>query len=144
MTTTTLRHCTRIQAPASLVFKYLEDPATCAALYPDKVTVTDIDYTPQGIGTTYRWGVGFLGLQLSVTMTREDQVVDSRIVERSSSGPVWTWTLTPDHDSTEVALEMSLHETVPLLDKAIMATVGRHTDEEMIGWLEAIKKEIEV
>lgn len=85
-----------------------------------------------------------MGLLVTGTMTRTDQVVDARIVEESSTGPVWTWTLSPGHhDDAELTLQMDYSTPVPLLDKAVMLTVGRHTDEDMQRWLTAIKAAVE-
>lgn len=140
--TTTRRHSVHIQAPVAVVFTYVEDPQQT---WGGETAISDITTTPQGIGTTWNFTSPlFGGLQLTGTMTRTDQVVDSRIVEESSTGPTWTWTMQPGHhDDTELTLEMTYSTRIPLADQAVMLTVGRHTDEDMQRWLTAIKMAVE-
>lgn len=142
MTTTTRRHSVHIQAPVTVVFKHIEDPQQT---WGTQAAISELDVKPEGLGTTWKWvSPLFGGLQLTGTMTRTDQVVDSRIVEESTSGPKWIWTLRPGrHDDTELTLEMDYSLRFPLADKAVMVTVGRHTDEEMQQWLTAIKMAVE-
>lgn len=141
MTTTNRQHSVHIQAPVQVVFKRIEDPVT---LWGGAVDVSDVQMTPSGIGTTWKWSTPMMGLHVTGTMTRTDQVVEERIVEESSTGPVWTWTLAPGHhDDTVLTLQMEYSTQVPLLDKAVMLTVGRHTDEEMQRWLTAVKMTLE-
>src|SRR5665811_788673 len=61
----------------------------------------DVKVTPEGVGTTYKWTGREFGIKvMSGVMTREEYVVNERIVDRSSTGPIWTWTFEPDGAGT--------------------------------------------
>ena len=132
-----------IGAPASVVFKFIEDPNKVWALYPSEVSISDEQITNTGIGSTYVAHSRFLGLTMATTMTREDQIVDSRIVERSGVGGLWIWTIEPEHGYTRVTLDVEFHTPVPFLDKALSVTVFHGTDKEIALWLAAIREELE-
>ena len=143
MTTTKRTHSVHIQAPVPLVFKYIEDPQLT---YPEMLgtQVIDVEPKPEGIGTTWTSvAPPMMGIYLSWHFTREDQVVDARIVDKSSTGVQFIWTLHPaPEDSTELTLEVDVSAPV-LLDKIMMITVGRHADEDMAKELAVIKNAIE-
>lgn len=142
--TTTRKHSVQIQAPVPVVFKYIEDPELTYSKMLG-TTITDIEPQPEGVGTTWMSvAPPMMGLYFAWGFTREDQVVDSRIVDKSSTGVHFIWTLHPVHgDSTELTLEMVVSPPVPLLDKVFMVTVGRHADVDMQKELTAIKAAIE-
>ena len=142
MTKTSVIRSTTIEAPASVVFKYIEDPQHTYGRFPG-TEITDIDIKDEGVGSSFRFATTMLGMKFHATVTREDQVVDERIVDRSSTGPVWTMELHPEHDKTDLRLHFDYATKVPGLDKAMMVTVGRHTEEEMDAVLAAIKADLE-
>jgi len=143
MTTTKRMHSVHIQAPVPLVFKYIEDPQLT---YPKMMgtQIIDVEPKPEGIGTTWTSvAPPMMGIYLSWHFVREDQVVDARIVDKSSTGVHFIWTLHPAHeDTTELTLEMDVSAPV-LLDKILMVTIGRHADVDMAKELTAIKNAIE-
>jgi hypothetical protein len=75
-------------------------------------------------------------------MTREEYVSKERIVDHSSTGPVWTFTFEPDAGGTTLSLAMELSTRVPLLDK-LEAAVFSNGDEDLDAILDSFKKAIE-
>jgi carbon monoxide dehydrogenase subunit G len=142
MTKTSVVRSITIDAPAAVVFQYVEDPQHTYGRFPG-VEITDTDLKDEGIGSSFTFAVGMLGMKFHATVTREDQVVDERIVDRSSTGPVWTLELHPEHDKTDLRWHFDYATRAPGLDKAMMMTVGRHTEEGMDDVLEAIKADLE-
>lgn len=143
MTMTKLRHSIEIEAPASVVFKFVEDPNKLWPLDPSGMEVSDEKITTEGLGSTYQLSYKMLGMRFSVEMTRTDQVVDSLIEEKSPVGGTYRWLVDDEGDYTRLTLEFDFTTPVPFLDKALMVTVGRHTDEEIKEMLSAIKAELE-
>jgi hypothetical protein len=74
-------------------------------------------------------------------MTREEYVSNERIVDHSSTGPVWTFTFEPDPNGTTLSLAMELSTRVPLLDK-LEAAVFSNGDEDLDAILDSFKKAI--
>jgi carbon monoxide dehydrogenase subunit G len=142
MTKTAVVRSTTIDAPASVVFKHVQDPMHTYGRFPG-IEITNIDIKDEGVGSSFTFAMTMLGVKFHATVTREDQVVDERIVDHSSTGPVWTLELHPEHDTTDLRWHFDYSTRAPGLDKAMMMTVGRHTEEEMDGVLAAIKAELE-
>lgn len=144
MTTSTRTHSVHIKAPVPVVFKYIEDPAMT---YPTMLgtEIIDVEATPEGVGTTWKSvAPPMMGLYFAWGFTREDQVVDSRIVDKSSTGVSFVWTVRPaPEDASELTLEMVVSAPVPMLDKVMMITIGRHADEDMQKALTGLKLAIE-
>jgi hypothetical protein len=75
-------------------------------------------------------------------MTREEYVPNERIVDHSSTGPVWTFTFEPDPDGSTLSLAMELSTKVPLLDK-LEAAIFSKGDQDLDAILGSFKKAIE-
>jgi hypothetical protein len=75
-------------------------------------------------------------------MTREVYVPNERIVDHSSTGPVWTFTFKPDATGTTLSLACGVSSKVPLLDK-LEDAVFWNGDRDLDAWLENFKKAIE-
>ena len=75
-------------------------------------------------------------------MTREEYVPNERIVDHSSTGPVWTFAFEPDPDGTTLSLAMELSTRVPLLDKLEAAVLSKG-DQDLDAILDSFKKAIE-
>ena len=142
---TTTRHtCTvRISAPIRAVFDLIKDPNNMYSGWHTPVDVHDVNMTPQGVGTTYMWTARELGFKHTGVMTREEYVEGERIVDRSSTGPSWTWTLEPAREGTNLTLLFEYSTSVPLMDKVLEATLERETEDDMLDALEAIKARLE-
>ncbi len=134
-----------IDAPADTVFDYVKEPAHFYDAMPEhmRARLKAVNVTPEGVGTTYEWVLGHLaGFELVGVVTREEFVVNERIVDSSSTGPVWTWTLEPDGDDTTVTLTFEYSTKIPLMDKVIDA-IGWRGDRDVDAILASIKDEVE-
>ena len=148
MTITTRKRSIHIDAPVEKVFAHVEEPAhyyeAMAATSPkDPPRLTDVDMKPGGVGSTYRW-IGHLWWLLYVggTTTREEYVPNERIVDHSSTGPVFTFTVEPDASGTTLSLAVGLSTKVPLLDK-LEDAVFWNGDQDLDAMLNTLKKAIE-
>jgi uncharacterized protein YndB with AHSA1/START domain len=108
MTTTTHKRTVHIDAAVQTVFDYVKDPRhflnAMPGSDPTHSAITDVTLTPEGVGTTYGWKGGMFGFHIHGVMTREEYVPNERIVDRSSTGPVWTFTFEPDPTGTTLSL----------------------------------------
>lgn len=125
-----------------MVFKHTEDPQHTYGRFPG-VEITEADLKAEGVGSSFTFATTMLGMKFHAAVTREDQVVDERIVDRSSTVPVWTLELHPEHDTTDRRWHLDYATRMPGLDEAMMVTIGRHTEEEMDAVLAAIKADLE-
>lgn len=143
----TTRHVGSVHVDASVdaVFDYVKDPAHFYDAMPERMRakLRSVKMTPEGVGTTYEWVAGHLaGFELVGVITRQESVANERIVDSSSTGPVWTWTLEPDGDDTTVTLAFEYSTKIPLMDKVIDA-IGWRGDRDVDAILTAIKNEVE-
>lgn len=83
-----------------------------------------------------------LGFHVHGVMTREEFVPNQRIVDRSSTGPLWTLTVEPDQTGTTLALEFDYTSKVPLMDK-VVDRVSWKGDRDLDAMLGTIKDGIE-
>lgn len=145
MSTTTHVRSIHIDAPVETVFDYVKDPAHFYDAMPDRMRakLRAVNVTPEGVGTTYEWVAGHLaGFELVGVITRQEYVVNERIVDSSSTGPVWTWTLEPDGDGTSLTLAFEYSTKIPLMDKVVDAIAWRG-DRDVDAMLAAIEDEVE-
>ena len=134
-----------VDAPVETVFDYVKDPAHFYDAMPDsmRAKLRSVNMVPEGVGTTYEWVAGHLaGFELVAVVTRQESIVNERIVDGSSTGPVWTWTLEPDGGDTTVGLAFEYSTKIPLMDKVIDA-IGWRGDRDVDAILAAIKNEVE-
>jgi uncharacterized protein YndB with AHSA1/START domain len=152
MTTTTHKRSVHIEAPVEKVFKHLENPRHFYAAFPGEARpeMLTVDLAPDGHGT-YTWrgrmfGFHMLGgefsTSLQATMTREDYVRNERIVDHSSTGPVWTWLFEADPTGTTLTLAYEYSTKVPLADKVI-DRLGWKGDPDVDMMLANIKRAVE-
>ncbi len=144
MTTTTHKRSVPIDAAAETVFDYVKDPRHFFKAFPGigQDALTDVTLTPEGVGSTYAWKGGMLGFHIHGVMTREEYIPNERIVDRSSTGPVWTWTFEPDPAGTTLTLAFEWSTKVPLMDKAVDRVLW-NGDRDLDTILANLKKEIE-
>lgn len=144
MTTTTHKRIVHIDAPVETVFDYVQDPQHFFSAMDRRGgdTLTDVTLTPEGVGTTYAWKASTFVFHIQGVMTREESIPNERIVDRSSTGPIWTWTFEPDPAGTTLTLAFEWSTKVPLMDKAfdLFAWNG---DRDLDTILANLKKEIE-
>jgi len=53
-----------INVPVEKVFNYLEDPLNLPEIWPSLVEVIEVQRTPEGVGSTYRWVYKLAGIRL--------------------------------------------------------------------------------
>lgn len=146
MTTTTHKRSVHIEASVEKVFEHVEDPRH----FYDAMTgsehghdmMSDLQMTTQGVGSTYRWKTSMFGIPVKGLVTREQYSPNERIVDHSSTGPVWTWTFSPDPEGTTVTLGYEYSTKVPLMDKVIDHIVW-HGDGDLDRMLSFMKRAIE-
>lgn len=95
-----------VNAPVETVFTFMRDPAKRWDARRH-LEVSDVRMTPDGVGTTHRWKGKMLGITLmGGTNTCTELVPSKRLVERSTTGPVWTWTFGPESGGTRMTVDM--------------------------------------
>lgn len=144
MTTTTHNRHVHIAAPVEKVFDHVEDPRHFYAAWPERgrPTLSDVKLTPEGVGSTYVWNDKVFVFHIGGTMTRQECVPNERIVDHSSTGPVWIWTFEPDATGTTLSLACTYSTKVPGADKVI-DRVGWNGDRVIDTILHNLKAEIE-
>ena len=146
--TTTHKRTVHIDAAVEKVFDYVKDPRHFFKAFPegDRATMTDVmtdvTLTPEGVGSTYAWKTSMFGFHFDAVSTREEYIPNERIVDRSSTGPVWTWTFEPDPTGTTLSLAFEWSTKVPLMDK-VVDTFAWNGDRDIDTILANLKKEIE-
>ena len=88
-----------IEAPVEKVFAFLRDPVNAWAGYP-KAEITDVKVTPEGIGTTNRFRIAYLGITEKGTHEYTEFIPNRRIGVKSLLGPFFGWTLEPEEGGT--------------------------------------------
>ncbi len=144
MTTTTHKRSVHVDAAVEKVFDYVKDPRHFFdAMDPSgRSALIDVTLTPEGVGSTYAWKSSLLSLHVGGVSTREEYVLNERIVDHSSTGPVWTFTFEPDPTGTTLSLAYEYTSKVPFMDKVI-DRVAWHADRDLDALLARMKKEIE-
>ena len=129
MTTTTHKRSVHIDAPVKTVFDYVQEPEhfyeamAQTQKHPEKTepstVLTGVTRTPEGAVSSYTWkSGGLLGFHFGAVMTREESVPNERIVDHSSTGPLWTYTFEPDQTGTTLSLAFEWSTKVPSAGKA--------------------------
>lgn len=131
-------HSIHIDAPVEKVFHYVEDPEHFVAQMANEATVAAVERTPDGLVTSYQTKYRQLGMHLTADITREEQVVNKRIVDHSSLGVVFTYSFEPDDTGTTLTLAWDASTLMKVLDAAFF-----HSDKDVEAGLAAWKREIE-
>lgn len=145
MSTTRHVRSIHIHAPIEAVFDYVKDPVHFYDAMPRRMRpkLRAVNMTDEGVGTTYEWAIARLvGVELVGVITRQEFVVNERIVDRSSTGPVWTWTVEPEGDGTSLTLAFEYSTKIPLLDK-VVDTVFWRGDRDIDAILAEVENEVE-
>jgi hypothetical protein len=143
MTTTTHRGSIHIDAPVEKVFDHVKDPHNVYHAFPQEMTISDEHMTRDlGAGSTYKVHGHLLFLPVSGTATRTEYVPNERIVDHSSAGPDYTFSVAPDDAGTTLTFLYEYSSTVPFLDK-IGDKLEWKGDRDIDTWLRNLKKGIE-
>lgn len=144
MSSTIHKRSIHIDAPVEKVFDHVKDPQKqMNAHYQRDSAVTEQAMTSDaGEGSTWRWMGHVWLIYLAGTMTREEYVPNERIVDRSSTGVLQTFTVEPDDSGTRLSLAVEVYSKVPWLDRIEDAIVW-DGDRDLDTCLENIKSAIE-
>jgi len=147
MTTTTHKKSVHVDAPVEKVFDYVKDLAHFAAAMPagkhGENVLGETKVTPEGVGTTSKWTSREFGIKvMSGVMTREEFVVNERIVDKSSTGPIWTWTFEPDGAGTTLTLAYEYSTRIPHVDQ-VVDKIAWNADKDLETMLAVYKEAVE-
>jgi hypothetical protein len=147
MTTTTHSASVHIEVPVERVFEYVTDPVHFYEAMPKKMRpgqgLRAKHMTPEGVGSTYEWVTGHIGgFELVGVLTREEYAVNERIVDKSSTGPQWTWAVQPDGEGTRLALTFEYSTKIPGIDKLIDLIAWRG-DADLEAMLATVQEKVE-
>ena len=134
-------HTIHIDAPVEKVFHYLEDPAIFVGAMPERnsSTLGSVNRTPDGVVATYEVMYRELGMHLTAVFTRQEYVVNERIVEHSTLCVVITYSVEPADSGTTFTLSWDASRLMKMID-----AVSFHSgDKELEEALATIKREIE-
>jgi uncharacterized protein YndB with AHSA1/START domain len=141
MATAKHAHSIHFDAPVEKVFHYLEDPAHFVAAAPweshgTHATVAAVHQTPEGVVTSYEYEFGETGKHY--VNTRDEYVVNERIVDRSPLGVVFTFAVEPDATATTLTFTWDGTSLMKILDAAFY-----HSDKKVEASMATIKREVE-
>jgi carbon monoxide dehydrogenase subunit G len=135
----------KISAPVEKVFAFIADPESMMGLVDAKVG--EVETAADGAVTRYEWTASFKLLHRDVhgVQTRLEQVENKRVVESASTGPMTTWEIEPEGESTRLVMSEEISSRLPLWNKALefIGTQGKglvHKQDQMLG---EIKERIE-
>ncbi len=133
-------HSIHIDAPVEKVFHYIEDPAHFVSAMPKEndMVLGAVTTTPEGTVASYEGKFRQLGMHLTATFTREQYVANEKIVDHSSLGPVFTFTVAPDDGGTSLSLGWDASRLMTMLDAAFF-----HGDKAIEEGLTDLKQEVE-
>jgi hypothetical protein len=147
MTSVTHKRSEHIDAPVETVFEYVKDPRNFFGAFPEKdrshTALTDVNLTPEGVGSTYKMmGRMLLLFHMEWVLTREEYVPNELIVDRASTGGVFTYTFEPgDPTGTTLSLAFGWFG-VPIVG-GMLDRVSWDGDRDLDLVLANIKKAIE-
>ncbi|TFD80096.1 SRPBCC family protein [Cryobacterium sp. Sr8] len=133
-------HSIHIDAPVEKVFHYIEDPAHFVAAMPEEsnITLGAVNRSPEGTVSTYEVKYRELGMHLTGVFTREEYVVNERIVDHSSLGPIFTFSVEADDSGTTLTASWDASTLMKMLDAVFF-----HGDKDIERALATYKVEIE-
>jgi len=133
-------HSIHIDAPVEKVFHYVEDPAHFVAAMPEEnhSTVGAVHRTPEGAVSTYEIKYRELGMHLTAVVTREEYVVNERIVDHSSMGPIFTFSVEADDSGTTLTTSWDASTLMKMIDAVFF-----HGDKDIERALATYKLEVE-
>jgi len=122
-----------VDAPVEKVFDQVKDLRhfmTAMPVLGDDLAVGEVTTTPEGVGSRAEWRSRAFGIPVTATLTCEESVPNERVVIRSSTGPVWTVTVTPDEGGTTMGLAFDYHSKMPFF-ATVVDHVMWHPDKDL-------------
>ncbi|GAA1467387.1 hypothetical protein GCM10017607_24910 [Microbacterium thalassium] len=148
MTTVTHSRDVHIDAPVERVFDYIKHPENFyEAMHgadPDMDgLITKISMAPDdGVGSIYEWKSKILLIPFHSTTTREEFVPNVKIVDHTTTGVTWTYTVAMDGSGTKLGLRGDVTNPVPGLAK-IEDSIAWDGEEDLDKMLATYKESIE-
>lgn len=154
MTHTTVHRVVEIDAPVEKVFTFLADPQQYYAVREGSrisdLTIRDVERDADGVVTSYTVvqpiTIGRLTYHTVLSVTRNEQVPNERIVDTFAIGGVQTEELEPSGTGTRWTHTATMQTRVPLLDKleVLLATGGQERWEQSLDeGIAAVKTTLE-
>lgn len=141
----TLTLSVAVEAPVDRVFDYLLDPRNLWGL--QDIAVTEVEMTPDGVGTTARIGSHFFGFLIQGGLEYTEVVRPRRVVIDVGfmvEHPRWTFTLIPDGDATRLTGEGEWHANVPVVGRPFEKMMVHGHEEFLETTLDTLKARVEV
>lgn len=141
-----------IDAPVEEVFAFVADPrrqtAAMARALGRRVTVADVETSPEGVVTGWSWSTRFvLPITYTARVTRAEHVPNERIVNRhhTVTKDVDTITVAPTPTGTRLTWHAELSSPIPFLEGVAirMTAKGRSYGRQIEDTLTEVKKDVE-
>jgi uncharacterized protein YndB with AHSA1/START domain len=143
MTTTTHTRSIDIDAPVAKVFDYVKDPKNIFYAVDQAVSISEENIAPDtGEGSVWDWQSHVLFVPFHGTLTRETYVPQERIVDHSTTGVTYAFTVKPAGAGTTLIMEVGVSSRVPFLDK-VEDKVFWKGDRDLDKYLGIYKQAIE-
>lgn len=132
-----------INAPVEKAFDFAKDIGHLWSSWPG-VEVRDVMVTPDGVGSSAHWSTGMMGIHvLGGRIEYTDVVPHRRIIARSSTGPLFTFTFEPADVGTVLTAACAWHTDVPVIGGPIDDFLEKWTEKDLEGWLGSVKARVE-
>jgi hypothetical protein len=148
MSTELHKRSIHIEAPVDKVFDYIREPRHYWEAFGEDfrrhMAIAEVTMAPDGgVGSTVRlMGRMFLLFHMEWTLTREEFVLNERIVDHANTGGVWTLTVEPDESGTTLSAAFGWSSKVPFVGE-VMDRFGWDGDSDLDLVLANLKKAIE-
>ena len=141
-----------IDAPVEEEFAFVADPrrqtAAMARARGRRVTVADVETSPEGVVTAWSWSTRFvLPITYTARVTRAEHVPNERIVNQhhTVTKDVDTITVVPTPTGTQLTWHAELSSPIPLLEGLAirMTAKGRSYGRQIEDTLTEVKRDVE-
>ncbi|MGB5813202.1 MAG: SRPBCC family protein [Polyangiales bacterium] len=140
----TLHKSVLIQAPATQVFEYIDDPLTNPEWVVGLTEVTDTSGT--GKGRRHRWKYKMVGIPFSgETVVTEHEPGKRLVLAAKGAGGESNWTFVLEEGEGETTLDVTVDYTipVPVLGKFAEKFILKRNEREFELGLENIRERLE-
>ena len=135
-----------INAPVEKVFNYLTDPLNLLEIWPSLVEVSEVQQTPEGVGSTYRWVYKLAGIRFEGKAEFVEYVANKRVVTKATGGGMeatHTSTYEDANGSTKFTSESVYTIPIPVLGKVAEAVVVKLNENEADVFMANLKARLE-
>ena len=135
-----------ISAPVEKVFEYMDDPSNMLEIWPSLLEVTDVQQTPEGVGSSNRWVYKLAGIRLKGKTEVVEYIVNERIVTKASGGgtkATYTYTFESADGGTKLTCEVEYTIPIPVLGKLAEAFVVKLNENEADVFMANLKARME-